>query len=263
MSTAKYTLPEKPSNLKTWLSVLLFIVIIFASGVFTKFSLTEVVKNMKNGNEILVQMFWPPNWKYLSRVFQPMLETIQMSFVGSIFGSFLAVPVAILASRNIVKNIAVGGSVRFILGLFRTIPALVFAAILVSVFGFGTFGGMISLVLFTFGLVAKLLFEAIEGIDEGPVEALQSSGASMLSILRYAVLPQVLPQFFSYLLYSFEINIRSAAILGFVGAGGIGDYIDRNLAFFRYANVGTIVLLTFVVVFIIDMISTKMREHLV
>ncbi len=259
----KELLPEKPSELKRNLSIFLLISIIYASGSFTNFSLSKLLGNLKEGADLLDRMFFPPDFAYAKRLLLPMLETIQISFVGTVIGSFFAIPIAVFSARNISANKSVGVFFRLFLNLFRTIPALVFAAFFASVFGFGSFSGMMALLVFTIGLVAKLTYEAIENIDPGPLEALTAAGAGQGAIFRYAIVPQVLPQFLSYVLYSFEINIRASAVLGYVGAGGIGEYYDRTLSFLKYDKAGTIVLLTFFVILAIDLISARLRARLI
>lgn len=256
-------IPKKPLELKKYFSIALFLTILFASGWFTNFSLIEVFRGIGETKEILSKMFFHTDWSYIKNLLGPLAETIQMSIVGTMIGSIVAIPIAVFSARNFIKNKLFTGFWRNFLGVFRTIPALVFAAIFASVFGLNSFSGMLSLAVFTFGLLAKLIYEAMEGIDHGAVEALEASGASQLSILRYAFVPQILPQYLSFILYAFEINIRSASILGYVGAGGIGVYYQRNLSFFRYERIGTIVILTFAVVLITDAISSKIREKLV
>lgn len=256
-------IPKKPFELKRYFSIGLFAAILFASGWFSGFSLIEVFRGIGETKEILSKMFLKTDWSYVKNLLGPLAETIQMSIVGTIIGSLVAVPIAVFSARNFIKNKIFTGFWRNFLGIFRTIPALVFAAIFASVFGLNSFSGMLSLAVFTFGLLAKLIYEAMEGIDHGAVEALEASGASQLSILRYAFWPQILPQYLSFILYAFEINIRSASILGYVGAGGIGVFYQRNLSFFRYERIGTIVILTFAVVLVTDAISAKIREKLV
>lgn len=255
--------PEKPKDIKRILNVTLFLVILISSGWFSNVNIFQALSNSAEGFEILGDLFFPFDVKYLSRLTPPMLETIQMAIVGSVLGSLLAIPFAIFAARNFSKIPAIAVPVRVFLSIFRTIPAMVFAAMFSAVFGFGTFAGVLALVIFTMGLVAKLTYESIESIDEGPVESLKATGATSLSILRYAIIPQVLPQFLSYVLYAFEVNIRAAAVLGYVGAGGIGDYYSRTLSFLRYSKTGSIIVYTFVVVIIIDFMSSKIREKLV
>lgn len=258
-----YDLPEKPQEIKKYATIGLFVAIIVASGIFTKFSLKDLIDGMDQAGIIVKKMFSPPSWAYFEKLYSPMAETIQMSVIGTLVGSLIAVPFAVFSARNFIKNKIFTGFFRNFLGIFRTIPALVFAAIFAMVFGFNSFSGMISLAVFTFGMVAKLIYDAMEGIDIGPVEALEASGGNKLNILRYAIFPQILPQFLSFILYAFEINIRSASILGYVGAGGIGVFYSRNINFGYWDKVGSIVILTFIVVLITDLISAKLREALV
>ncbi len=256
-------LPEKPSEIKRILTIVIFFILIFSAGRFTGFSIGSLIRNSGEAKDIISRMFFPPDFAYTKRLINPMIETIQISLVGTILGSIVSIPFAVLSARNFIKTKWINGFFRNLLNLFRTIPALVFAAMFTSVFGFGSFAGMLALLIFTIGLVAKLSYEAIEGIDPGPVEALTASGAGNMSILRYAIIPQVLPQYMSFVLYSFEINIRASAVLGYVGAGGIAEYYDRTLSFLKYDRAGTIVLLSFVVILVIDLISSYIREKLV
>lgn len=256
-------LPQKPSEIKRTLTILLFIFVIIAAGRFTGFRLSALIKNLGEAKDILGRMFFPPDFAYAKRLFAPMVETIQISLVGTMLGAIVSIPFAVLCARNFIKTKWINGLFRNFLNLFRTIPALVFAALFASVFGFGGFAGMLALFVFTIGLVAKLTYEAIEGIDPGPVEALMAAGAGNISILRYAIIPQVLPQYLSFVLYSFEINIRASAVLGYVGAGGIAEYYDRTLSFLKYDRAGMIVLMSFIVILVIDLISSYLREKLV
>lgn len=256
-------IPEKPLEIKKYVTIALFIILIISSGIFTDFSASRLIENADQAGDILSQMFLPPDLSYARRLLGPLLETIQMSIIGTTLGAILAIPLAIFSARNFIENRWLNGFFRNVLGIFRTIPAMALAAIFAAVFGFGSFSGMLALMLFTMGLVAKLGYESIENIDRGAVEALEASGASKLSILRYAIIPQVLPAFFSYTLYGFEVNIRAAAVLGYVGAGGIGEYYNRTLSYFKYDRAGTIVIMTFVIVLLIDLLSSKIREKLV
>jgi len=151
---------------------------------------------------------------------------------------------------------------RFILNLLRTIPDLLLAAIFVAIFGLGLIPGILALAVFSVGLIAKLTYESLETIDRGPLEAMTSVGASKLQWIAFGVVPQILPHFISYVLYTFEINVRAAAVLGLVGAGGIGLYYEKTLGFLEYDKTNSIILLTLAVVLAIDYFSTKLREKL-
>lgn len=149
-----------------------------------------------------------------------------------------------------------------ILNFIRTIPDLLLAAIFVAIFGIGPLPGILALTFFSIGLVAKLLYESIESIDPGPLEAMTAVGANKVQWIVYGVIPQVKAHFVSYVLYTFEVNVRAAAVLGLVGAGGIGLYYDRTLGFLQYKQTASIIIYTLIVVLLIDYISTLLREKL-
>ena len=135
-------------------------------------------------------------------------------------------------------------------------------AIFVAVVGIGPVAGIFALAVFTFGVVVKLFYEAIETIDEGPLEALQAAGANKTQLIVFAVIPQVFNYFVSYFLYTFEINVRASTVLGYLGAGGIGVYLQRSLDQFAYGQTAIIILGILVVVLIIDGVSNTLRERL-
>jgi phosphonate transport system permease protein len=139
---------------------------------------------------------------------------------------------------------------------------LLFAGIFVAIFGLGAVAGTLALTFFSFGLIAKLLYESIEAIDPGPLEAMTSVGANKIQWIHFGVVPQITAQFMAYFLYTFEVNIRAAAVLGLVGAGGIGLFLDRSLNLLRYDRACTIIISIFIIVLVIDFTSTKIREKL-
>lgn len=203
-----------------------------------------------------------PDWNYVTLIVQPILETIQMALLGTTIGTLVAVPFSVLAARNLVKNTILRGFIRLFLNLVRTLPDLLLAALAVAVVGIGATAGIWTLAIFSFGMVSKLFYETIETIDEGPLEAMRAAGASYIQVVFFAVLPQVLNGFISYFLYTFEINVRASTILGYLGAGGIGVYLQRSLSSFRYDQTAVIVLAILIVVIVIDAISNTLREKL-
>ncbi len=203
-----------------------------------------------------------PNFSYTPRMIGPLLDTFKISIAGTLIGAFLAVPFAILSSSNIVKNPYIYTPVRFVMSLIRTIPVLIYAAILMFVVGMGFLAGMIALSIFTFTIITKMLYESIETIDMLPYEAIESTGATKFQAMRTAVVPQVFGNYISIVLYNFEINIRSASILGFVGAGGIGILLNDRIGWRKYEDVGMILLVLFVVVLSIETLSRFIRKRL-
>ncbi|MDQ0206017.1 phosphonate ABC transporter, permease protein PhnE [Alkalicoccobacillus murimartini] len=242
-------------------TVLLFLAILYASGLTVGFSFSDLQRGLPNMGDLIIEMV-PPDWAYFTRITEPILETIRMAILGTTFGAILAMPLALLAARNVLRAKWINLPARWLLNLIRTIPDLLLAAIFVAIFGIGAFSGVLALIGFSLGIIGKLIYESIEGIDEGPLEAMRAVGANQIKLIMYGVIPQVTAQFLSFTLYSFEVNVRAAAVLGLVGAGGIGLYYDQALGFFDYARVSTIILYTLIVVLIIDFISTSLREKL-
>jgi phosphonate transport system permease protein len=253
----------KPNHLRRNLTILGVTALIVGSAAFAGFNPVEIIGNIAKGGRLLGRMFFPPDWSYAPRVVDPLLETIRMALVGTFWGALIAFPVAVLAASNFLKNPWVSKPLRLVLNVFRTIPAMVLASLFVAVFGTGPFSGVMALSIFTFGLVSKLTYESIEAIDYGQVEALMSLGANKPNILRYAIIPQILPQFMSYTIYGFEVNVRAAAVLGYVGAGGIGQTFEHNLAWRNFDRVGVIIVISFFVVLVIDLVSAAIRRRLV
>ncbi|MDX1359520.1 MAG: phosphonate ABC transporter, permease protein PhnE [Clostridia bacterium] len=258
----KITVP-KPKRLKKYSIIILVTGLILGSAWFAGFNIAEVFLKLYKGGRLLGRMFLPPNFSYIPKIVNPMLQTIQMAIVGTFIGALVALPTAVLAANNFIKTKWLHIPLRVILNIFRTIPAMVLASLFVAIFGLGAFSGVVALAIFTFGLISKLTFETIEAIDYGQVEALMSLGANKMNVLRYAIMPQILPQFLSYTIYGFEVNIRAAAVLGWVGAGGIGQTLETNLAWRNFDNVGMIIIFSFVIVLIIDLISSAIRKRLV
>lgn len=174
----------------------------------------------------------------------------------------MSVPFAILAANNILKNRFGNGIIRLIFMLARTLPTLVLALIATYIFGLGTFAGVVAIFVFTFSFIGKQLFEVIETVDMGPFEAAEALGVSPLKAFFIAVFPQVLPTYLSTALYAFEGNVRYAAILGYVGAGGIGNILNDRVNFRDFSSVGMILISILATVMIIDSISALIRKKI-
>ena len=167
-----------------------------------------------------------------------------------------------LSARNVAPPTVYYG-VRTALNFFRSIDTLVYALLFVAAVGLGPFPGMLAVVAYTTTSLAKLYSETIEGIEPGPVDAIRATGATRLQVLRFGILPQVLPLFLSYVLYRFESNVRAATVLGFVGAGGIGLYLQTYLRMIDYPAASTVLLVTVVMVMLVDFASARIRARLV
>ncbi len=246
---------------KTPIIAAILLVLSIISWNVTNVNLGDLISRFPNFFSILYQMT-DPRWAYYERVIGPMLDTIQMSFLGSLIGALLALPVAFLSASNINKNKYVLSFARFFLSLVRTLPVLVYAAILTLAFGFGVFAGTVAIGIFTFGILSKMMYENIETVDLSAYGAIEATGASKPKAFVTSVFPKITPAYLSYSLYSFEINIRYAAILGYVGAGGIGLLFDDRMAWRRYEDVAILIIMLFVVVFTIENISRYLRKRL-
>ena len=205
----------------------------------------------------------PPDWGYLSQVWQPLFDTIKMSLLGSAIGSLLVVPFAMLASTNIIRSRLVVSAVRLLLSIIRTLPTLVTALIATYIFGLGTLAGTTAIAIFTVAYIGKILYEEIETVDMGAFEAMEAMGATKARAFVSSIVPQVLPSYLSNCLFCFEGNVRYASILGYVGAGGLGLILNEKIGWREYSSVGMILAVLFVTVFIIETISRAARRRLV
>nr|WP_256761135.1 phosphonate ABC transporter, permease protein PhnE [Cohnella sp. WQ 127256] len=255
--------PIKPAaSLKKWMTLILFLVLLWLSARQTEVSFGELFYGIPEMGKFFAKMF-PPDWSYFQVVIKPMVETIQMAILGTTFGALFALPIVFFAAGNVTKSWTLRTPARVILNLCRTIPDLLFAALFAAVVGYGPLAGTLALIFFSFGILSKWAYEAIETIDNGPLEAMTAVGANKLQWIYFGVIPQVIAQFVGFVMYMFEINIRAAAILGIVGAGGIGIYLNRTLGMFRYDQTVIIILLTLAIVLVIDAISTRIRGKLI
>lgn len=219
-----------------------------------------LLTNLTRGADILAE-FWPPDFSVVPRTIGPLLETIQIAVIASLIGCTLALPIAFLASRVTSPNLVVYLIDRGILSVIRALPDVLYALIFVAALSIGPLPGILALVLFNIAVVAKLLSETVDGVDPGPIEAARASGANRLLTVRWAVLPQVLPNYVAYSLYAFELNIRASAVLGIVGAGGIGMVLDTALNLFQWDRVATVLISIFAIVVIAEVVVTRIRKR--
>ena len=211
--------------------------------------------------DILGRML-PPDVRVLPAALLGAVKTVEIALLGTAVAAVLALPLGVISARNVAAP-PLFYPARVVLNFFRSVDTLVYALIFVAAVGLGPFPGVLAVVAYTTTSLAKLYSEAIEGIDRGPVDAITATGATRLQILRFGVLPQVLPLFLSYVLYRLETNIRAATVLGFVGAGGIGFYLQTYLRMIDYPAASTVLLVTVAMVMVVDALSSKLRERLV
>ena len=246
---------------RTPLIVLLLALAIYLSLEMTGFDMGIIVSKFSKMLDLMKKIL-RPDWTFFPKVVSPLIDTIKMSILGTVIGCLLALPVAILSSSNINHNLPIVGVCRFILALIRTLPTLIIALVCALIFSLGTFSGTVAIAIFTFGIVAKMLFESIETIDMGPFEAMEALGANKFQAFWSACVPQILPVYLSHSLYCFEMNVRASAILGYVGAGGLGITINERIGWRDYNSLGMVLLSLFVVVVAIDFFSEYLRRKL-
>jgi phosphonate transport system permease protein len=191
-----------------------------------------------------------------------MLETVQMAMWGTALAVLFGIPFAILASSNVCPQLIVQ-PVRRLMDAFRAINEIVFALLFVVAVGLGPLGGVLALAIHNIGIIGKLFSEAVESIDPRPVEGIRATGASRLQEIIFGIVPQVMPLWSSFTLYRFETNVRSATVLGIVGAGGIGQSLYENIRAFQYSETATIVIIIVLTVMLIDMLSARIRKLLI
>jgi phosphonate transport system permease protein len=224
---------------------------------------------------------FPPDLSadFLMKVVFWSLETFAISFMGTLLSVAIALSLVFVSSRNLVfagvlfevdeagrpiriARIGLYVVARALLNLLRTVPHIIWALIFVFAVGLGPFPGVLALGLHTGGVLGKLFAEVVEDIETQPLEALQATGASRLQILFYGVLPRVLPQFLAYILYRWEVNIREAIILGYVGAGGLGQQIQIAISLFLESKLLTLILAIYIMVTLVDYLSAYLRRRL-
>ena len=252
--------------IKNWLIAIVVLAIIvwgFAGmpALELKSKSIEILKSIFNG-------LFHPDWGYVyipagEDLLRGLLETFAIAVIGTFIAAVICIPFAFLGARNLVKVRPVTGITKFILSVIRVFPEIVMALIFIKAVGPGSFSGVLALGIHSVGMLGKLFIEDIESLDFSSAEALKASGANKTKTLVFAVIPQILPSFLSLILYRFELNLRSASILGLIGAGGIGTPLIFALQTRSWDRVGIILIGLVIMVAIVDFISGAIRKRIV
>ncbi|MEH6689523.1 MAG: phosphonate ABC transporter, permease protein PhnE [Halopseudomonas sabulinigri] len=203
---------------------------------------------------------FPPDFSSAANWFSPLIDTLAMSIAGTAIAVSLSLPLTFLAARNTSPHPVVFQLTRVVLNGLRSVPELIMGIIFVAAVGFGALPGVLALGLHSIGMVGKFFAEAIEHVDEAPVEAARAAGATRLQVLFHAVLPQVLPQFADVSIYRWEYNFRASTVMGMVGAGGIGFELMGSLRIMQYQEVLAILLVILLMVTLVDALSGFLRK---
>ncbi|SHF98376.1 phosphonate transport system permease protein [Microbulbifer donghaiensis] len=223
-------------------------------------SLAQLIDGLPWIGDFLARML-PPNFSYIgANLIGPTLQTIQIALLGTLLAVVLAIPLSFLAAHNLSPSPVVYHFSRQVLNVGRGINEIILALIFVAAVGLGPFAGVLALTVHGAGMLGKFFAEAIEEVDRGPIEAMESAGCSTSRIILFAILPQVLPAWLGVALYRLEANIRVSTILGMVGAGGIGFELMTTMKLFEYENTAACVLVILALVFAADLISARLRK---
>jgi len=228
------------------------------------FSFSDVWSNLSRQNSVIegaLDPDWSQIWSDRSR--SAFLETVQLAVLGTVIGASLALPLALWTTKFGNPNFFLRTLVRSFNNVIRSIPDLLWALIFVTAVGIGALSGLLALVFFSLAVTTKLTSDTLDGIDMGPVEAANASGASLNQMLRTGVVLQILPAYSSFVLYNFELNLRASAVLGLVGAGGIGARIEFFRGRGQWEELWGLVFMFFLVVLIVERISVSLRRRLV
>ncbi|GAB3789374.1 phosphonate ABC transporter, permease protein PhnE [Virgibacillus kimchii] len=263
-----FTLPPKPkgSALKRIRNITIAMLVI-ALYVWTFVSINidwgRAIERAVNNFQRVVPRLFNPDWEAAGEVSMAMLETVFIAFAGSLMAAILAVPLSFLAAHNMMGGKVFSTIGKWVLSAVRAFPDLILAILFVVAVGPNAFAGVLAIAIGSTGMLGKMFSEIIESIDMQVVEAMKANGANRIQILFYAVIPQIIPEFLSYAIYRFEIDIRASSILGIVGAGGIGTMIIFAANNRDWNEMGMILLAIVIVVTVIDFASSRIRNKIV
>jgi phosphonate transport system permease protein len=249
---------DKRVRIALQLGVLLYLVLALGS---VEVNWQRVSEGLERGQRFIMGFLQPDfssRWKDIS---QGLIESLTMTLTSTVVGVLVSIPFGIGASRNIVPR-QVYVFCRAVIAISRSLQELIVAIFLVAMFGFGPFAGFLTLSFATIGFIGKLLADEIEEIDEAQVEAIRSTGASWLQMLHYAIQPQIMPRLIGLSLYRLDINFRESAVIGIVGAGGIGATLNTAIDRYEYDSAGAILLIIIAIVMVAEYSSSYLRKFL-
>ena len=262
-STWRWPTPSGLPPLPVVGSLLALAVMVWWTAPIVEIDLTRLIGAPGKILEFFSHLAVMPDWKYLPQLLQRMLETIEMTVLATAIATLISLPLGLLAARNATPHVLVYRVARDLLSLMRALPELVWALIFVSALGLGPFPGVMAMAFVTVGFMGKFVAEAIEVVDPKAVEGVRAQGADWFQSRTFAMLPQALPDLIGTLMYILDHNLRSAAILGLVGAGGIGYDMIMSVRLFQYDRLLLIALAIYLVVTLLDRSSDLLRARII
>jgi phosphonate transport system permease protein len=264
----QYELWQYSLKRKAWIiwggCFLITLLTVYCWSVMTEETIWEFVYDAPIAGADLLSRMFPPDWSYIDKLYKALWDTLNIATLGTLLGIIIAFPVAFLAARNTTPSVHIIRPVAlFIIAASRSINSLIWALLLVMILGPGVLAGIIAIGLRSVGFISKLLYESIEEINTVSVEAIESTGASRLQVISYAIIPQVLPAFLGIAIFRWDINIRESTILGLVGAGGIGLFLTSSLNTLAWPQVTLIITVILGTVIISEYFSAKIRQLLI
>jgi len=264
MSQNKLQLEKKDIKAKIlrWMNISMLVSIFFASFFFLNVNPLDILAAPVPMITFLVENFFPPNLSNFSTYLSAIMQTLFFAVAGTYISAILSFILGILMSERLNPNLLVRSIVRYFVSFLRNIPVLIWASLLVFVFGIGNMVGLIALVLATVGFLARSYAESMDDIAEERLEAIRASGANYMQILVHGLIPEFASAWLNWTLFSFEINIRASAILGIVGAGGIGMAIQTNLARRNFTEASTLIIVLVIMVILTELTVGRLRKKL-
>lgn len=250
-------------KIKRIFSLFFFLLVVIFAMQYVNFSFTELIHSIPLFISFIFVDFFPPNFSDLHLYIEPVLNTLFIAIVVTCISSVLAMTAAFFMAHNTTPHPIFRYISRGIVTFLRTIPFLLWASLLVVILGVGTLPGIVGLILFGSAFLARVYAESIEEIGTATVEALETVGSTYLQKVKHAIIPQFLPSFYSWTLFMFEINIRASAILGIVGAGGVGVIIKETMDLFQYSKTSTVITIMIVLVLVVEFITNQLRRRLI
>ncbi len=254
--------PDKPVSWPSRLLWLLVTGIALAAYFSAKLDISALADFPAQAWKYLLLMFAPPNWGKLGEAFTAMVLSVQMAWIGTLLGIAVSFPLSFFAAAPLAPR-WISWPLRGVFAVLRAVPEVVTAILILSVTGLTPFTGALALAVGSIGNLGKWGYETFEAVDRGPLEAVRSTGSGAVGLMRWGIWPSASAELLSLWLYRFEINVRASAILGLIGAGGIGKMLSDNVQFRNWDAVGMLLLVVIVVTMIIDQLSGAVRHRLI